>query len=227
MQITYLNGVRRVFIGSNDWAVGSRVREFNSLVVSSCGPINDGVHRWFKGMALHKHIAYFPKVVHGCGQTLHQFPNPRHQSDTDNAWLDTLKHQRCRHEQIHVKASKIQTEMMPVVRRLIRLKHQGCRVHLLVGTLTGKRVIHVLKRSHLDVKQSGDPDAAHPGIHSHGKEILFNHPRCRHATDLMGSANIGPYWNSENNLLLFPMTRRQCRASMRQWEVIWKLAHRL
>lgn len=226
MQITYLNGIRRVFIGSNDWAPGSRVREFNSLVVSSCGKINTGVHRWFKGMALHKPISYFPKRVRACGQTLHQFPYPR-QSDTNNAWLDTLKHQRCRHEQIHVKASKIQTEMMPVVNRLIRLRDQGCRVHLLVGTLTGTKVIKVIKRNHLDARQSGDPDSAHPGIHSHVKEILFNHPRCRHATDLMGSANIGPYWNSENNLLKFPVTHRQCLASMRQWNTIWKLGHPL
>jgi len=226
MQITYLNGIRRVFIGSNDWAPGSRTREFNSLVVSSCGRINDGVHRWFKGMALRKPISYFPKRVRACGQTLHQFPYPR-QTDTDNAWLDTLKHQRCRHEQIHVKASKIQSEMMPVVRRLIELRRKGCGVHLIVGTLTGRKVIKVLRRSGLDVRQSGDVNSAHPGIHSHMKEVLFSHPRCRHSKDLMGSANIGPYWNSENNLLLFPVTQRQCRASMRQWDEIWRLAHRL
>lgn len=227
MEITYLNGVRRVFIGSNDWTPGSEKRVFNSLAVSSCGRITDGVHRWFKGMALRKPISYFPKRVRGCGQTLYQFPYPR-QSGTDNAFLDSLSHLRCqRREQIHVKASKWQSAMLPVMERLVRLKHQGCRVHLLVGTLVGPKVIKVIKDNHLDVRQSGDPTAEHPGIHSHMKEILVNRPRCRQGMDLMGSANIGSYWDSENNLLHFPVSHAQCISSMRQWAAIWKLAHRL
>lgn len=228
MQVTYANGMRKTFIGSNDWTDRVNTREWNAAVATYSPVIGNAVHRWFAGMQAHTGLASYPKQVTGAGMTLFQYPYLR-QSGTHNVYTDTLDRVSCAGTtHVWVKASQWQPVMLPVVAQLAHMKRQGCVIRIISGRRTDASVVAAFRRHHLVARQSGALSYDVPnGHHSHVKEVLADQSyRGRHhRLQLLGSANMGCYWTSENNMVRFTPTATGYQRSVDQFNRIWATAH--
>jgi hypothetical protein len=228
MQVTYANGMRKTFVGSNDWTDRVNTREWNAAVVTYSPAIGNAVHRWFNGMRLHTGIASYPKQVTGAGLTLFQYPY-LHQSGSDNVYTDTLDRVSCKGTtHVWVKASQWQPVMLPVVAQLGRMQRAGCVVRIISGRRTDAAVVAAFHRNHLAARQSGALSLDTPnGHHSHVKEVLADqvYRGRHHRVELLGSANMGCYWTSENNMVRFVPTAATLGRSVTQFGRIWATAH--